>query len=127
MVTVLIFITSLLLLAGLFLLKAMELRRGGATMLVGARHRADYVVEQGVRTLERRSRYLIEISFREALIRGLHGLALLALHVVRSIEKRLVRVIAFIRGKRNLIIDRKQVVSDYSEHVIDNREHHTEG
>ena len=115
MITISIFVTSLVLLGLLFLVKKRELA-GSAVILQHTRNKADAMVIRMAERFERSIQNFFHIFSKKVIIKGLHKLTLVALRLVRTIERRLVRVTTLVRGRHDAL-SRHSNVTGYLEGI----------
>ena len=110
MITISIFVISLRLLGMLFFVKKHELA-GGSILLSRARTKADLAVVRMSERFELSIQHFFHMFSKKVIIKGLHGITLAALRLVRAIERRLVRVTTLVRGRHESLIRRSNVTS----------------
>ncbi len=110
MITISIFVISLILLGLLFLVKKRELA-GGSILMPHLRTRADLAVVRMSERFELSIRHFFHMFSKKVIIKGLHNITLAALRLVRAIERRLVRVTTLVRGRHESLIRRTNVTS----------------
>lgn len=110
MITISIFVISLILLGMLFFVKKHELA-GGSILLSRARTKADLAVVRMSERFELSIQHFFHMFSKKVIIKGLHGITLAALRLVRAIERRLVRVTTLVRGRHESLIRRSNVTS----------------
>lgn len=122
MITVSIFVISLIFLGLLFFVKKRELA-GGSMILPGVRSRADVAVVRISERFELAIQHFFHMFSKKVIIKGFHNITLAALRVVRMLERRLVRMTTLVRGRHESLIRRSSVTS-YLEGLT--REHREE-
>lgn len=122
MITVIVFFISFASLGLLFVVKRRELA-GGAVHFAQTRTRADAWVVRLAMKSEFKIEHFFHLFSKQIIIKGLHRVTLFALRIVRTIEKRLVRVTTLVRGRSEHIAQRVNVAS-YLEGIT--REHRKE-